>query len=111
MSRSTSPCNPSRCGSQTRAPKTNRDTAAHFRILPAGFETCYVGGMSATELIKEIQRLPEAEREQIFEFVLHAQKPAWTHPRPPGYFAGCYADDEIEVSNWLANQGPKTIVP
>ena len=26
MSRSTSPCNPSRCGSQTRAPKTNRDT-------------------------------------------------------------------------------------
>jgi hypothetical protein len=26
MSRRTSPCNPSRCGSQTRAPITNRDT-------------------------------------------------------------------------------------
>ena len=26
MSRSTSPCNPGRCGSQTRAPITNRDT-------------------------------------------------------------------------------------
>ena len=30
--------------------------------------------MSATELIKEIQTLPEAERERIFEFVLHSKK-------------------------------------
>jgi len=67
--------------------------------------------MSATEMIKEIQRLPETERERIFEFVLHAQKPDWANPRPPGYFADCYMDDEIEVSNRLASRGPKTIMP
>ncbi|HEY3760480.1 MAG TPA: hypothetical protein VGN23_01915 [Verrucomicrobiae bacterium] len=67
--------------------------------------------MSASELIREIQRLPETEREQIFEFVLHTGKPVWATPRPAGYFADCYSDDEIEVSNWLASRGPKTIVP
>jgi hypothetical protein len=33
MSRSTSACNPSRGGSQTRAPKTNQDTAGEGRSL------------------------------------------------------------------------------
>lgn len=67
--------------------------------------------MSATELIKEIQNLPEQERERIFEFVLHSQKPGWATPKPPGYFAGCYDPDEIEESNALAARGPKTLVP
>ena len=65
--------------------------------------------MSATELIEEIQSLPEQERERIFEFVLHNQKPGWATPKPPGYFADCYDKDEIEESNWLAACGPKTI--
>ncbi len=67
--------------------------------------------MSATELIKEIQSLTEQERERIFEFVLHAKKPDWATPKPPGYFANCYSEDEIEESNWFAARGPKTIVP
>ena len=67
--------------------------------------------MSATELMKEIQSLPEREREQIFEFVLHSQKPGWATPKPPGYFADCYAKDEVEESNWFAARGPKAIVP
>jgi len=47
MSRSTSPCNPSRCGSQTRAPKTNRDTtfwaSEEFRIAHSSrrHDPCY----------------------------------------------------------------------
>ena len=79
--------------------------------MPVRIGLCYLDAMSATEMIKEIQRLPETERERIFEFVLHAQKPGWANPRPPGYFADCYADDEIEVSNRLASRGPKTIMP
>jgi len=67
--------------------------------------------MSATELIQEIQNLPEQERERIFEFVLRSQKPAWATPRPPGYFTGCYDKDETEESNWFAARGPKAIVP
>ena len=67
--------------------------------------------MSATELIQEIQRLPDTERRQLFEFVLHSQKPDWATPKPPGYFAECYAAAEIEESNWFAARGPKTIVP
>ena len=67
--------------------------------------------MSATEFIKEIQSLPEQEREQIFEFVLHAQKPDWATPKPPGYFADSYSKAEIEESNWFAARGPKAIVP
>jgi len=58
--------------------------------------------MSTTELIQEIQSLPERERERIFEFVLHSQKPGWATPKPPGYFAECYDKDEIEESNWFA---------
>lgn len=79
--------------------------------MPLVSALCYVAHMSATELIQEIQRLPELEREQIFDFVLNAQKPDWAKPRPTGYFADCYANDEIEISNWLASRGPKTIVP
>lgn len=67
--------------------------------------------MSATEVIKEIQRLPEAEREAVFEFVLHAKKPDWATAKPPGYFANCYSKEEIEESNWFAAHGPKGIVP
>jgi hypothetical protein len=67
--------------------------------------------MSATELIKEIQSLPEQEREQIFDFVLHSKKPGWAIPKPPGFFANCHENDEIEESNWLAARGPKAIVP
>ena len=58
--------------------------------------------MSAAELMQEIQSLPEQEREQIFEFVLHSQMPAWATPKPPGYFANCYDQDEITESNWFA---------
>jgi hypothetical protein len=71
----------------------------------------YMLNMSATELMKEIQSLPEQERERIFEFVLRSQKPGWATPRPPGYFANCYDKDEIEQSNWFAARGPKAIVP
>ncbi len=67
--------------------------------------------MSATELMKQIQNLPEQEREQIFEFVLHSKKPDWATPKPPGYFADCYDKDEIAQSNWLAARGPKAIMP
>ena len=67
--------------------------------------------MSATELIEEIQHLPEPERERIFEFVLHSQQPDWAKPKPPGYFADCYDSNEIEESNRLAARGPKSIVP
>jgi hypothetical protein len=67
--------------------------------------------MSATELMQQIQSLPEQERERIFEFVLHSQKPAWATPKPPGYFADCYDEDEIAESNWFAARGPKAIVP
>jgi len=67
--------------------------------------------MSATELIKQIQNLPEPERERIFEFVLRSQKPDWATPKPPGYFADCYSEEEIEESNWFAARGPKAIVP
>lgn len=67
--------------------------------------------MSTTELIKEIQSLPEQERERIFEFVLHCKNPDWATSKPPGYFADCYSQDEIEESNWFAERGPKTIVP
>ena len=67
--------------------------------------------MSTTELIKVIQGLPEQEREHIFEFVLHSQKPDWATPKPPGYFADCYSNQEIEESNWFAARGPKAIVP
>ena len=61
--------------------------------------------------VKEIQSLPEQERERIFEFVLRSQKPAWATPKPPGYFAGCHDTDEIEESNWFAARGPKAIMP
>jgi hypothetical protein len=61
--------------------------------------------MSTTELIQEIQSLPERERERIFEFVLHSQKPAWATPKPPGYFADCCDKDEIEESNGFARAG------
>ena len=67
--------------------------------------------MSATELMKQIQNLPEQEREQIFEFVLHSKKPDSATPKPPGYFADCYDKDEIAQSNWLAARGPKAIMP
>ena len=67
--------------------------------------------MSAAELMQEIQSLPEPERERIFEFVLRSQKPAWTTPKPSGYFADCYDKNEIEESNWFATRGPKTIAP
>lgn len=67
--------------------------------------------MSTTELMKEIQSLPASEREQIFEFVLRSQKPNWATPKPPGYFAGCHDQNEVEESNWLAARGPKAIVP
>jgi hypothetical protein len=67
--------------------------------------------MSATELMQQIQSLTEQEREQIFEFVLHSQKPAWATPKPPGYFADCHDEDEIAESNWFAARGPKAIVP
>jgi hypothetical protein len=67
--------------------------------------------MSATELMQQIQSLPEQERERIFEFVLHSQKPDWAMPKPPGYFADCYDKDEIAESNWFAARGPKAIVP
>jgi hypothetical protein len=64
-----------------------------------------MSNMSATELMKEIQSLPEQEREQIFEFVLHSQKPGWATPKPPGYFAECYDKDEIEESIGFARAG------
>jgi hypothetical protein len=67
--------------------------------------------MSTTELMQEIQSLPERERERIFEFVLHSQKPDWATPKPPGYFANCYDKDEAEESNWFAARGPKAIMP
>ena len=56
-------------------------------------------------MMKEIQSLPEQERERIFEFVLHSQKPAWAMPKPPGYFADCCDKNEIEESNWFAARG------
>jgi hypothetical protein len=56
--------------------------------------------MSAAGLMQEIQSQPE--RERIFEFVLRSQKPAWTTPKPSGYFADCYDKNEIEESNWFA---------
>jgi hypothetical protein len=71
----------------------------------------YMLTMSATELMKEIQSLPEQERERIFEFVLHSQKPGWATPKPAGYFAECHDQDEIDESNWFAARGPKAIVP
>jgi len=61
--------------------------------------------MSATELMKEIQSLPEQERERIFEFVLHSQKPGWATPKPPGYFTECYDQDEIKESIGFARAG------
>jgi hypothetical protein len=61
--------------------------------------------MSATELMKEIQSLPEPERERIFEFVLRSHTPAWATPKPPGYFAECHDQTEIEESNWFAARG------
>ena len=67
--------------------------------------------MSATQLIEEIENLPEQERQRIFEFVLRSHKPDWATPKPPGYFAGCYDGNEIKDSNWLAARGPKAIVP
>jgi hypothetical protein len=67
--------------------------------------------MCAVEVIQQIERLPEEERERVFDFVLHAQRPAWATPKPAGYFAHCYTPEEIEVSNWFADQGPKTVVP
>jgi len=67
--------------------------------------------LSATELIQEIQRLPDAERQQLYEFVLRAQRPDWATPKPPGYFADCYSAEEVEESNWFAARGPKTVVP
>ena len=89
----------------------SRYIPAAFHNLPVKPGLCYLVAMSATELIREIQRLPEAEREQVFEFVLRAQKPHWATPRPLGFFAGCYTNDEIEESNWFAARGPKAIVP
>jgi len=67
--------------------------------------------MSTTELMQKIQSLPERERERIFEFVLHSQKPDWATPKPPGYFANCYDKDEAGESNWFAARGPKAIMP
>jgi hypothetical protein len=67
--------------------------------------------MSAVELIQEFERLLEEERERVFDFVLHSHRPAWARPKPPGYFANCYTPEEIEISNWLADQGPKSVVP
>ena len=67
--------------------------------------------MSATELMQQIQNLPEQERERIFEFVLRSQKPTWATPKPPDYFANCYDKEEVEESNWFAARAPKTIVP
>ena len=67
--------------------------------------------MSATELIRQIQILPEPEREQIFDFVLRSKKPGWATPKPPGYFAAGHDQDEIVESNWFAARGPKIIVP
>lgn len=67
--------------------------------------------MSAVELIKEIQKLPETEREKVFDFVLHAHKPDWACPKPNGYFSDCHSAEEIEESNWFASRGPKAIVP
>ena len=63
-----------------------------------------------TELIEEIQNLPAPERERIFEFVLHAQRPDWAKPKPAGYFADCYDQDETAESNWFAARGPKAIL-
>ena len=67
--------------------------------------------MSAMELIKEIQSLPEQEQEKVFEFVLRSRKSAWATPRPPGYFADSNDRDEINAPNWLAFREPKVIVP
>lgn len=73
---------------------------------------CWYGSVkSAAEVIREIQSLQEEERQQVFNFVLEALRPAWATPKPPGYFSNCYTPEEIEVSNWLADQGPKTVVP
>jgi hypothetical protein len=67
--------------------------------------------MRATDVIREIEGLPDAERERVFNFVLRALRPTWAVPKPPGYFESCYTPEEVEVSNWLADQGPKVVVP
>jgi hypothetical protein len=84
-------------------------------MLPKGLgddPVCWHGfDMSAVEVIREIQSLPEEELQQVLSFVIKALRPAWATPKPPGSFADCYTPEEIEVTNWLADQGPKTVVP
>jgi hypothetical protein len=81
------------------------------QALENRFVIGYTLSMSATELMKEIQSLPEQERERIFEFVLRSQQPDWATPKPPGYFAESHDQDEIEESDWFTRCGQKAIVP